>query len=71
MSKQEAAESYPQQLTLNFDITVELKTAPVEIVKNSSVVTFVDSATLAVRRHAIERVLVAGIFAPPKSTISK
>ena len=42
MSKQEAAESYPQQLTLNFDITVELKTAPVEIVKNSSVVTFVD-----------------------------
>lgn len=72
MSKQEAAESYPQQLSLNFDISVEPKPAvSAGVVKNSSVVTFVDSATIAVRRQAIERVLVAGIFAPPKSTISK
>jgi hypothetical protein len=68
VSKQEAAKPSPQQLS--FDLDASRKSAS-PAPQTSRVAAFVDSHTLAVRLAAIERVVKAGIFSPPKAQVKK
>jgi hypothetical protein len=68
VSKQEPVTPSPQQLSLDLDAS---KKSAVSGSQVSRVVVFVDSHTLAVRRAAIDRVVKAGIFSPPKVQTKK
>lgn len=64
MAKQGNPSSFPQQLSLDFQRAN--RHDPVTP-KGPKVASFVDAATLAVRRQAVARVKSAGIFSLQKS----
>ena len=64
MSKQDPAETCPQQLRLDFQSP---KAVSANVVASPKIVSFVDSATRTIRQQAVERVKAAGIFKIPSS----